>query len=65
MKPMPVANPPNPWASSEREYLEEVPLAQVEVYEDHSKEILAKNDSPDIGFSFSVNPYRGCNHGCA
>ncbi|MBX7096363.1 MAG: PA0069 family radical SAM protein [Myxococcaceae bacterium] len=65
MKPMPVANPPNPWASSVREYLEEVPLAQVEVYEDHSKEILAKNDSPDIGFSFSVNPYRGCNHGCA
>lgn len=65
MKPMPVANPPNPWASTEREYLEEVPTARLEVYEDGTKEIVAKNDSPDIGFSFSVNPYRGCQHACA
>lgn len=65
MKPTPVANPPNPWASSEVEYLEEIPLAKVEIFEDASETIVASNDSPDLGFRFSVNPYRGCNHACA
>lgn len=65
VKPTPIANPPNPWASSALEYLEEVPLAKVELYEDASQTILASNDSPDLGFRFSVNPYRGCNHACA
>src|SRR5205085_11756955 len=27
--------------------------------------ILAKNDSPDLGFTYSINVYRGCEHGCA
>jgi len=31
---------------------------------DHSATIIAYNDSPDIGFRASVNPYRGCEHGC-
>lgn len=31
---------------------------------DNSKSIIARNDSPDIGFETSVNPYRGCEHGC-
>ncbi len=31
---------------------------------DHSKSILSRNDSPDIPFSISINPYRGCEHGC-
>ena len=31
---------------------------------DHTKSILSRNDSPDIGFAFSINPYRGCEHGC-
>jgi DNA repair photolyase len=31
---------------------------------DASRSILTRNDSPDIGFEFSVNPYRGCEHGC-
>lgn len=35
------------------------------VYTDHSKEIISKNNSPDIGFDVSLNPYRGCEHGCA
>ncbi|MFZ5441459.1 MAG: PA0069 family radical SAM protein [Myxococcota bacterium] len=65
MRPQPIANPPNPWASSEVEYLEEVPLAKVELFDDASQSVLAKNDSPDLGFSYSVNPYRGCNHACA
>lgn len=31
---------------------------------DASRSVLAKNDSPDIPFSYSLNPYRGCEHGC-
>jgi len=33
-------------------------------YIDHSHSILSKNDSPDLGFTYSINPYRGCEHGC-
>jgi DNA repair photolyase len=33
--------------------------------EDHSVSIIARNNSPDIPFERSVNPYRGCEHGCA
>jgi DNA repair photolyase len=66
MRPVPVSNPPNPWATTEVEYLEEPPPeVKLEVYEDHTKQILATNDSPDVGFRWSVNPYRGCFHGCA
>src|SRR3954451_4455921 len=61
----PVSNPPNPWLSTSVEYLEEIPQARLEVYEDHNREILSKNDSPDVGFTWSVNRYRGCLHGCA
>ena len=31
---------------------------------DLSRSVVARNDSPDIGFDASVNPYRGCSHGC-
>ena len=63
----PISNPPNPWLSTEVEYLEDEPPpgARLEVYEDHTREILSANDSPDVGFSWSVNPYRGCFHACA
>ncbi len=33
-------------------------------FKDSSKTILAKNDSPDLPFTYSINPYRGCEHGC-
>jgi DNA repair photolyase len=33
--------------------------------DDASQSIVAANDSPDIGFNYSVNPYRGCAHGCS
>ncbi|MEX2191109.1 MAG: PA0069 family radical SAM protein [Bacteroidota bacterium] len=33
-------------------------------YVDRSKTLLSRNDSPDLGFSYSLNPYRGCEHGC-
>lgn len=32
---------------------------------DQSKSIVASNSSPDVGFNYSVNPYRGCSHGCS
>jgi DNA repair photolyase len=64
MVPRPISNPPNPWLSTEVEYLDEIPPAELEVYEDHTREILSHNDSPDVGFSWSVNPYRGCFHAC-
>ena len=61
MELKPVANPPNPWRSTEVEYLEgEPPGARLEVYEDHSKSILATNDSPDLG-----RVTRGCLEVCA
>src|SRR5439155_3166709 len=31
---------------------------------DPSRSIIARNDSPDVGFETSINPYRGCEHGC-
>lgn len=61
----PVSNPPNPFESSHREWLEPAPAATVEMFHDASREILSRNDSPDLPFRWSVNPYRGCFHGCA
>jgi len=63
--PRPVSNPPNPWLSTHVEWLEEPPAATLEVFEEEAKSILAENDSPDVGFRYSVNPYRGCFHACA
>jgi len=40
------------------------PAQPTVLYRDSSRTILAENDSPDIGFRFSLNPYRGCEHGC-
>jgi DNA repair photolyase len=42
----------------------EDPLPTTQFLRDHSRTILNRNDSPDIGFEYSLNPYRGCEHGC-
>ena len=60
----PIDNPPNPFESVERQWLDEPPAVRLEVYEDRSRSILSENDSPDLGFRWSVNPYRGCFHAC-
>ncbi len=69
LAPIPIANPPNPFVPEVMEYLDDIPpeerRAVLHVYEDHTRTILASNDSPDVGFDFSVNPYRGCTHACA
>ena len=42
----------------------EKPAPKTRFYRDNSRSILVKNDSPDIPFTWSLNPYRGCEHGC-
>jgi DNA repair photolyase len=42
---------------------EHVPVA-TQIIEERVKSILSSNDSPDISFDLSINPYRGCEHGC-
>ena len=63
--PRPVSNPPNPWNSTHVEWIGEPPDAQIEIFEEEARSIVSENDSPDIPFRFSVNPYRGCLHACA
>jgi DNA repair photolyase len=60
-----VSNPLNPWAGPHVEYLGPPPEVALEVYEERAKSIVTTNDSPDVPFRFSVNPYRGCQHACA
>jgi len=43
---------------------EELPKRKTSVRPEHSKTILSRNQSPDVPFSVSINPYRGCEHGC-
>src|SRR4051812_3007292 len=40
------------------------PRPATQVTEETAKSIISRNDSPDIGFSQSINPYQGCEHGC-
>jgi DNA repair photolyase len=63
--PRRVWNPPNPYLAEHRELLGEPPVAELEVWEDRSRGVLSKNESPDIDFTWSVNPYRGCFHACS
>jgi DNA repair photolyase len=63
-------NPPNRF---DRLHVEPDPDAEPEervsprtqFFLDSTETILAKNDSPDVGFAYGVNAYRGCEHGCA
>ena len=59
-----VDNPPNPFEAYHC-YFEGIdPPASLQIFEDATREILSRNDSPDLGFRWSLNPYRGCFHGC-
>lgn len=40
------------------------PTPKTRFYRDASASIITRNDSPDVGFEASINPYRGCEHGC-
>jgi len=47
------------------EYLAALGRPPTVYFPDKSQSIVTENDSPDVGFRYSVNPYRGCSHGCA
>ena len=47
------------------EFAAEAPGPRTEFLRDHSRSIISRNESPDISFGASLNPYRGCEHGCA
>jgi len=47
------------------EYLEGLRKPATVYIPDGSKSIVSENDSPDVGFRYSINPYRGCSHGCS
>src|SRR3954470_4316736 len=49
----------------DEEYLAELDRPPTQYLTDESQSIVAENDSPDVGFRYSVNPYRGCSHGCS
>src|SRR5579864_5940812 len=44
--------------------LDELPPFKTTVQTDATRKIITRNESPDIGFDRSINPYRGCEHGC-
>jgi DNA repair photolyase len=60
-----ISNPPNPFDSAHRELLEPAGTVKVMVYGDETRNILSDNESPDLPFRWSLNPYRGCFHACA
>jgi DNA repair photolyase len=49
----------------EDELSAETNSVKIEYFTDQSKSIVSTNNSPDIPFRYSLNPYRGCAHGCA
>jgi DNA repair photolyase len=62
-------NPPNRFRPLARIPLDdydpsEDPAPRTQFFHDATRDILATNDSPDIPFTYSLNPYRGCEHGC-
>jgi DNA repair photolyase len=63
--PKRVSNPAQRFSREEIEWLDVAPAVQLQVYEEQARSIISSNQSPDIGFRHSVNPYRGCFHACA
>ena len=62
-------NPKNRFESVERvpeppEDSDDASAPHTQFFPDSSKSLIAFNDSPDVGFDASINPYRGCEHGC-
>lgn len=60
-----IENPPNPWVTHSVEWIGEPPQVKLEVFEEtETRRIITHNTSPDVGFDYTVNCYRGCIHGC-
>jgi DNA repair photolyase len=52
------------WGSLQQAAEQETAASATQIIEENARGILSGNDSPDIGFDLSINPYRGCEHGC-
>ena len=52
------------WGTLDQEAAEETVAPATHIIEERVRTILSSNDSPDIPFERSINPYRGCEHGC-
>jgi len=52
------------WGTLDQAAAEERVAPQTQIIEERVKSIVSSNDSPDVGFDRSINPYRGCEHGC-
>jgi DNA repair photolyase len=66
-----LSNPPGRFDKDEREavddgwWQDDEPTSIVQTVEpDRARSVITTNDSPDVGFDYSINPYRGCEHGC-
>ncbi len=69
-------NPPNRFGGPEhvldlsevehdQDFLDSLRHPRTQYLPDQARTIVAENDSPDISFRYSMNPYRGCSHGCS
>ena len=52
------------WGSVYEDLGDDAPRPRTTVTEERARTIVSHNQSPDVGFSQSINPYRGCEHGC-
>ncbi len=52
------------YESSPEDLVEDGPAPTTHFLKDQSRSLITTNDSPDVGFEASINPYRGCEHGC-
>jgi DNA repair photolyase len=52
------------WGSVYEDLGDNAPRPETTVREERARSIISRNDSPDVGFAQSINPYRGCEHGC-
>jgi DNA repair photolyase len=53
------------WGTLDQEAGEEVVAPETTIIEERVRSVLSSNDSPDLSFDLSINPYRGCEHGCS
>ncbi|RPH66643.1 MAG: PA0069 family radical SAM protein [Burkholderiales bacterium] len=66
------SNPEHRFATRQREQFDDgwyrddgqAPALQTQVHEERVRSLITRNSSPDLHFNLSVNPYRGCEHGC-
>jgi DNA repair photolyase len=52
------------WGTQQQDCADETVGPSTRIVEERARSIVASNESPDVGFDLSINPYRGCEHGC-